>query len=120
MTKEEKLKDLCNNCVVKSQYCETMRCNQYEKLAKEENDPFYDLYISSDEKDTFVKRFETNNLVPMKDFIEHFLDDSKIEYEKLCFYRNDENTSEIIVSYGGLMYFVIKEVFENADVSSII
>lgn len=114
MNKEEKLKDLCNNCQIHSEYCSIIRCNDYEKIANlPYNDAHLDLYVVSDEKETFIKRFDYGNLIPIKNWIEDFLIRSNIEFEKLCFYNNAESDGEIIVNYGGMMYFVIKEIFEK-------
>ena len=119
-SKEEKLENLCKNCKFNSQYCDTIKCNQYEKIAKEKKDIIFSLYIVSDEKELIVRHFNDNNLVEIKNWIEDFLEDSHIDFEKLFFYRNEENHDEIIVNYGGLMYFVIKEEERLSTVSSII
>lgn len=119
MNKEEKLKDLCNNCQFNSEYCNIIKCNQYEKIAKEPNTKL-NLYIVVDNSDHFVKQFDYGNLIPIKNWIENFLHNSNVNFESLCFYNNIEKSNEIIVNYGGLMYFVIKEESEDIDVSSII
>lgn len=107
----KELEELCQNCVIHSDYCNIIKCNQYEKLTKElENKNKFDLYICTDEKETYIRTFNDNsNILPIKEFIENFLDTYKIEYEKLFFYRNMDDLNEIVINYGGQMYFIAKE-----------
>ena len=69
------------------------------------------LYIVTDENERFVKEFDSSqNILPIKEWIENWLNENNIEYEQLVFYVNRNAENEIIIQYGGLMYFVIKRV----------
>lgn len=120
MNSKEKLEELCKNCKFNSEYCNVVKCNQYEKIAKGERDTIFSLYIVVDEKELLVRHFNNNDLIEIKEWIENFLEDSRIDFEKLFFYRNEENNDEIVVNYGGLMYFIIKEEEKLSTVASII
>jgi len=68
------------------------------------------LYIVTDENETFVRSFDSSkNILPVKEWIEDWLKNNNIEYDSLAFYANKEVEDEIIIIYGGLMYFVLRK-----------
>ena len=65
---------------------------------------------SEDDKEHFVRNFliHDENVLPVIDWIKWWLNESKIEYDQICSYVNDEDNKEFVILYGGQVYFLLR------------